>query len=34
VDGRQINLGADKTRAFEQYHALMSQPKKPTCHGD
>jgi integrase/recombinase XerD len=25
VDGKQINLGADKTEAFKAYHALMQQ---------
>ena len=26
VDGRQINLGADREVAFRQYHQLMQQP--------
>jgi integrase/recombinase XerD len=33
--GRQhVNLGADKTKALEQYHALMSQPQKPRVKAD
>lgn len=27
VDGRQVNLGADKDQAFDQYHKLMGKPK-------
>jgi hypothetical protein len=38
LDGKQINLGPDRTQAFERYHALMKQrssglsPKSPSIH--
>jgi len=29
IDGRQHNLGPDRKLAFERYHRLMAQPKRP-----
>lgn len=34
IGRRQINLGPDKAAALAQYHALMSQPKRPHVAAD